>query len=62
MYRLTIYENDGEKTVDEYPQDDIGLLRSVIGDAMNDLENRAITSFVVSRVSKGSYKKPFLEK
>jgi hypothetical protein len=60
MYRLTVYMNDGEKTVDEFEDED--ELREQVESSVNDLENREIKSFVVSRVSGKSYEKPFWEK
>jgi hypothetical protein len=60
MYRLTIYANDGEKTVDEFEDED--ELREQVESSVNDLENREIKSFVVSRVSGRTYEKPFWEK
>lgn len=60
MYRLTIYLNDGEKTVDEFEDED--ELRENVESSVNDLENREIKSFVVSRVSGKTYEKPFWEK
>jgi len=59
MYRVTVWEDD-EKTVTEY--DDEDELRDLVEICLDDLERGAITSFVVSRISKGSYKKPFWEK
>ena len=61
MYRLTVYMNDGEKMVDEIEDED--GLRESVESSVNDLENREIKSFVVSRVSSGKgYEKPFWEK
>ncbi len=59
MYRITIYEND-EKTVQEHGDED--EMRDHVDNCLDDLEEGNISSFVVSRISKGTYKKPFWEK
>lgn len=58
MYRLTIYEGDN-KSVDEFEDEDD--LRSAVDDALNDIERKAIKTFSVSWISKGTYNKPFWE-
>jgi len=60
MYRLTIWDNQGDKSVDDIEDED--ELRDSIESSVNDLENREIKSFVVSRVSGKTYQKPFWEK
>lgn len=61
MYRLTIYDNQGDKSsVDEIEDED--ELRENVESSVNDLENKEIKSFVVSRVSGKTYQKPFWEK
>ena len=62
MYRLTIYENDGEKTVDECSDEDD--LKDMVDMAMNDIEQKAIKTFSVSWISEKRFipEKPFWEK
>jgi len=59
LYRLTIYENDRKKTVDEF--DDEDDLRESVENAMNDIENQNIKTFSVSWISDKTYQKPFWE-
>jgi hypothetical protein len=60
MYRMTIYDNKGDKAVDEFETED--ELRDQVEAALTDIESREIKSFTVSRVSKKTYEKPFWEK
>uniref|UniRef100_A0A6M3L508 Uncharacterized protein n=1 Tax=viral metagenome TaxID=1070528 RepID=A0A6M3L508_9ZZZZ len=61
MYRITIYDKEGEKSVLHEGRDE-DELRDMVESCVNDLENKEIRSFVVSRVSGGTFKKPFWEK
>ena len=61
MYRITIYDKEGEKSVLHEGRDE-DELRDMVESCVNDLENKDIRSFVVSRVSGGTYKTPFWEK
>lgn len=60
MYRITIYENNGKKSVDEFEDEDD--LRDQVDNALNDIENKNIKTFSVSWISKNTYNKPFWEK
>ena len=62
MYRITIYKNDGEKTVDEFEDEDI--MRDIIDNAINDIERKSIKTFSVSWLSTNRFtpEKPFWEK
>lgn len=57
MFRLTIYDDDNKKAVDEFQDED--EFREVVEDALNDIETESIKSFTVSRISKKTYQKPF---
>lgn len=59
MYRVTIYDYQSGKTVDETNDED--ELREYVESALDDLENKNIKSFVTSRVNEGTYTKPFWE-
>lgn len=61
MFRLTIYENDGEKTVDEFGE--IDDLRITVDNAVDDIERKTIKTFSVSWISEKPFReKPFWEK
>ena len=62
LYRLTIYDNGANKSVEEF--DDEDDLRDRIDDALNDIEKKAIKTFSVSWISESRYptSKPFWEK
>jgi hypothetical protein len=60
IYRMTIYDNQGDKAVDEIEDND--ELRDQVEAALTDIEKREIKSFAVSRVSRKNYEKPFWEK
>lgn len=59
MYRVTIYDSSGDKSVEEMNDED--MLRERVNDCMNDLENRGIKTFTVSWISNHVYTKPFWE-
>jgi hypothetical protein len=59
MFRLTIYQSDGEKIVDEFGDEDD--LREAVDAALNDIERKAIKTFSVSWISGKTYQKPFWE-
>jgi len=62
MYRLTIYEQGSEKTIDEFEDED--ELRGAVDTALNDIESKSIKTFSVSWLSKSTYtpETPFWEK
>jgi len=60
MYRVTTYDNDGNKTVDEI--EDVDELREYIDLVRADIEDREIKTFSVSWLSGKTYKEPFWEK
>ena len=60
MYRMTVYDNQGDKAVDEIEDND--ELRDQVEAALTDIEEHEIKSFTVSRISGKSYEKPFWEK
>ncbi len=59
MYRTTVYIK-GEKTIDEHENEDD--MREEVDSLLNDLEKGSINSFTVSRISRGTYHKPWWEK
>ena len=60
MYRITIYNNDNEKEVNEMKDED--RMREIVNQCTDDIEAEHIKSFVVSRVvSRSFYQKPFWE-
>jgi hypothetical protein len=60
MYRITIYDNDGTKTVDEMNDED--ELRSRIDDCKDDIENKIIKTFSVSWLSSYRHQEKWWEK
>jgi len=59
MYRITIYNNDNEKEVNEMKDED--RAREIITQCTDDVEAGRIKSFVVSRIVPSFYQKPFWE-
>jgi len=60
IYRMTVYDRQGDKAVDEFEDED--ELRDEVEAAMIDIERREIKSFTVSRVTSKTYEKPFWER
>lgn len=61
MYRITTYGYDEKKDVIEFEDED--SLREFAGDCINDLEKKAIKTFIVSRIAHNfPLQKPFWEK
>ena len=61
MYRITIYDKDGQKNIILETKDE-DEMRETVDTCINDLENTEIRGLLVSRLSEGRYQKPFWEK